>query len=174
MRTEYTCIGAYIDIEGLSLIRFNLKDTKFTIHKSVVMPGMPTYDETLKKILELAATKTDSDIETMDILSNFTSSLKNTILYKNNSPHVLRVRTTEIKEKMEDMILNLFNLIGQNRISVEANEQTVVNALNELRAIDNKRLKDIYEGNTTLNQIFYAILHSVSWLESQLIKHQMV
>jgi hypothetical protein len=174
MRTEYTCIGAYIDIEGLSLVLFNLKDTKYTLQKAVIIPEMPTYDETLRRILELAAIKTGVDIQTIDILSNFSSSLKNTILYKNNSPYVLRVKTTVIKEQMEDMFLNLRNVIGQNRIHVETNEQPIVNALENLMKINVKELKDIYEGNTTLNQILYAILHSVSWLESQMIKHQMV
>lgn len=172
MRRNYTCIGGYIDIEGLALVRFDLVDREFRILKTVTEPE-PTYDKTLKRIVELAGHEyiTKIDIETIDVLSNFGSTLKNHIIQNHNTDHQVRVKTTPVSDQKEDMILNLRNIANQNRIIPRENDLSI-NALSELLEIDKKTLKDVYEGNRTLNSVLEAILHSISWLESQMVKHR--
>ncbi len=79
-----------------------------------------------------------------------------------------------MSDEKQDMILNLRNIINQNRLIVEHTDQLSINALNLIDKMNKKKLKDIYEGNETLNQVLEAILHSISWLEGQMIKHRMI
>jgi len=168
MRTNYTCIGAYIDIEGLALVRFDLVNHNFRILKTVI-ETVPTYDIALKRIDELAVSEASIDIETIDVLSNFGSTLKNRIIQNHNTEHQIRVKTTPVGDQKEDMILNLLNIMNQERISTD--DSLAINALSELRKIDKRKMKDVYEGNSALNSVLEAILHSIAWLESQMVKH---
>ena len=172
MRTNYTCIGAHIDIEGLSLVRFDLVEGKFTVLSSQILNQYPSYSECLEAIQQLSEVRSKQEIETLDLLTNFNTSLKKFILDKSDSKTVVRVRKTDIN--IEDMILNLMNVIGQNRIEVGSKEHAVITALQQIRETSRKKLKDIYEGNEALNQVLQAILHSVCWLEGQMIKHKMI
>ena len=169
MRKNYCCIGAYIDIEGLALVRFDLVDREFRILKTVT-ETVPTYDKALEWIDELAGCIATISIETIDVLSNFGSTLKNHILQNHTSDHPLRVKTTAVTNQKEDMILNLLNIVNQGRIIPREND-LAINALTELRQIDKRTLRDVYDGNRTLNSVLEAILHSVSWLEGQMVKH---
>jgi len=169
MRKNYCCIGAYIDIEGLALVRFDLVDREFRILKTI-SETVPTYDKALERIDELSVCIATVSIVTIDVLSNFGSTLKSHILQHHRSDHPLRVKTTDVREQKEDMILNLLNIVNQGRIIPRENDLSI-NALAELRQIDKKTLRDVYDGNATLNSVLEAILHSVAWLESQMIKH---
>lgn len=170
MRTDYTCIGAYIDVEGFALVRFDLVDRQFRILRTIT-ETVPTYDKVLSQIKALASEDATIDIQTIDILSNFGSTLKNHII-QNCSDDRFRVRTTPASEQKEDMILNLLNVANQNRIIPRPNESLSITALQEVVKIDKKTLKDVYDGNKTLNSVLEAILHSIAWLESQMIKHR--
>ena len=169
MRRNYTCIGAYIDIEGLALVRFDLVDREFRVLNTIV-ETLPTYDKALERIDELARVIANTPIETIDILSNFGSTLKNHIIQNHSIEHQLRVKTTPVRDQKEDSILNLLNIVNQSRIIPRENDLSI-NALAELRQIDKRTLRDVYDGNRTLNSVLEAILHSVSWLESQMVKH---
>jgi hypothetical protein len=170
VRTNYTCIGAYIDVEGFALVRFDLVDRQFRILRTIT-ETVPTYDKALSQIKALASEDATIDIQTIDILSNFGSTLKNHIV-QNCSDDRFRVRTTPASEQKEDMILNLLNIANQNRIVPRPSDSLSLTALSELRSIDKKTLKDVYDGNKTLNSVLEAILHSIAWLESQMIKHR--
>jgi len=172
MRTNYTCVGGYIDIEGLALVRFDLVDHNFRILKTVI-ETVPTYDVALKRIDELAALEATIDIETIDVLSNFGSTLKNHIIQNHKTEHQLRVKTTPVGDQKEDMVLNLMNIM--NREKIKTDDSLAITALSEIRQpdtrIDKQKLKNVYEGNDTLNSVLEAILHSIAWLESQMVKH---
>ena len=168
-------IGGYVDIEGLSIIRFDLVDTHYKIYKSYTIQQMPAYDEILRRISELAEIGTeDSKIDRFSIHSNFNPDL---IYYLRNNfkvyprHHIVR---TELPEGIENSILNLFNILNQDRLTVDENEYVVINALAQLRKIDREKMKNIYEGNDTLNQVLYSILHSIGHLESQLIRKNII
>ena len=171
MRTDYTCIGAYIDIEGLALVRFDLVDRQFRILQTVIQLKS-NYDRALKEIEALASIKPTIDIETIDVLSNFGSTLKNHIIQNHSSDHHIRIRTTPASEQKEDMIMNLLNIVNQERILPRPNDDLALIALQEVRSINKRTLKDVYDGNKTLNSVLEAILHSIAWLESQMIKHR--
>jgi len=172
MRTTYTCIGGCVDIDGFSLIRFDLVDTKFRLLRSVTSPK-PGYDTILREIEKLADSPTTTEIQTMDVLGDFGDTLKTFIVKNNTSQHKIRIRSTDSANRREDMILNLMNAINQERLICPP-DSVLIGVMEELRKLDKARIQKIYEGNETLNQLLDAILHSVAWLESQMIKHGII
>ena len=74
MRTQYTCIGGFIDLDDLSLIRFDLDGDKFKILCSKSIGYMPPLLEIPKLILQLAAVSDDIAIAQIDLLTNFDSA----------------------------------------------------------------------------------------------------
>ena len=164
-------IGGYVDVEGLSIIRFDMVDGHYKIFNSYTIPQMPTYDEILSRISELAEIGVeDSRVDRFSIHSNFNPSL---IYYLRNnfnvhpSHHIVR---NELDLGLEDSILNLFNILNQDRLTVDENEYVVINALAQLRKIDRRKMMDIYQGNDTLNHVLYSVLHSIAHLEAGLIR----
>jgi CBS-domain-containing membrane protein len=127
MRKNYTCVGACIDIEGLSVLRFDLVDTHFQIQKTITVDKMPSYDCVLRCIEELAAIETGQHVQTIDVLSNFPISLKTYIINNHTLPHTVRLKTTPVSDDKQNMILNLMNIISQ--IELLQNNQTSYQSL---------------------------------------------
>jgi hypothetical protein len=171
MRNNYTCIGAFISIDGLSMVRFDLLGTQYRILETIVEETMPSYYLVVKHIEDLSNLGTET-VFRMDVLTNFETSLKSYVLNNHKSQHIIRIRTTP--QDSQNQILNLRNIISQERLIVYESDKLAIKALQAIKNLNRKSLFDLYQNNLYLNSTLEALLHSVSWLDSQLIKHKLI
>lgn len=164
MRTQYNCIGGFIDLDGLSLIRFDLDGDKFKVLASRSISYMPPLREIPRLILQLAAVADDVAIAQIDLLTNFGSALKNSIPLATNDGKTITRQTTQAVP-IVDLILTLRSLISEERLHVKNDDRTVLACLQQVRGIKQETLKSIYEGNASLDHALQAVLHSVAVLE---------
>jgi len=164
MRTQYNCIGGFIDLDGLSLIRFDLDGDKFKVLGSKSIGYMPPLREIPKLILQLAAVIDDAAIAQIDLLTNFDSALKSSIPHRTDDGKIITRQTTQIVP-IESHILTLRSLISEERLHVKASDRTVLACLQRVGAITTATLKDAYDGNNALDHALLAFLHSVAVLE---------
>ena len=164
MRTQYNCIGGFIDLDGLSLIRFDLDGDKFKVLCSKSIGYMPPLLEIPRLILQLAAVADDIAIAQIDLLTNFDSALKSSIPRTTDDGKIITRQTTQIMP-IESYILTLRSLISEGRIHVKAGDLTVLACLQLVGAITTETLKDTYDGNNVLDHSLLAFLHSVAVLE---------
>jgi len=164
MRTQYTCIGRFIDLDDLSLVRFDLDGDKFKILCSKSIGYMPPLLEIPKLILQLAAVSDDIAIAQIDLLTNFDSALKSSIPHRTDDGKMITRQTTQIMP-IESRILTLRSLISESRVHVKAGDRAALTCLKQVSGITQKTLKNIYEGNVALDHTLQSILHSIAVLE---------
>lgn len=164
MRTQYTCIGGFIDLDGLSLIRFDLDGDKFKVLANKSIDYMPPLLEIPKLILQLAGVGGGVAIAQIDLLANFDSALKKSIPHRTDGGKIITRQTTQTAP-MEGGILTLRSLISDGRIHVRAGDRAALSCLKQVSSITQKTLKSIYEGNASLDRTLQAMLHSIAVLE---------
>jgi len=164
MRTQYNCIGGFIDLDGLSLIRFDLDGDKFKVLASRSIDYMPPLSEIPKLVLQLAGVSGGVAIAQIDLLTNFGSALKNSIPLATNDGKTITRQTTQAVP-IVDLILTLRSLISEERLHVKHDDHTVLACLQQVGAITTETLKDTYDGNNVLDHSLLAFLHSVAVLE---------
>jgi hypothetical protein len=172
MRSNYSIIGCAIDLDGLSLIRFDLIGTRFKILETRSILGKTSFAAILNQIEELAVINNEP-VYRMDLLGHFSEPLKSFILNNHKSPHILRAKKTS-QTDTEELILNMQNILSEKRITVEVRDELALAALNQIKSITKQNLKDVYANNQSLDQVLEAMLFSVGFLESQLIKHKII
>lgn len=164
MRTQYNCIGGFIDLDDLSLIRFDLDGDKFKILCSKSIGYMPPLLEIPKLILQLAEVAEDLAITQIDLLTNFDSDLKSSIPRTTDDGKIITRQTTQIMP-IEGAILTLRSLISDARIHVKSGDRDALACLKQVSSITQSNLKSIYEGNAALDHTLQAMLHSIAVLE---------
>jgi hypothetical protein len=178
MRTDYNCIGAYLDVEGFIVFRFVLIDGVYKVYESDSYDLMPDYLSVLEK-LEKLASKADYTISpTIDVYCNFPDILKTYLLnnwsHTYNEKPTLCIRTTDAITDIESSLFSLFSVLNNGRLSFAPNEFMVSAGVAQINKINRQKLKAVFEGSESLALSVYGLLHSVAWLESQRVRYGLV
>jgi len=171
---NYSLIGGFSDESATCLVRTILVTTGlFLVLKSVCFDGFITYPALLTGIDELAAiTEIEGEaigleFSTTDVLCNFNKTAKQYII--DRTKQSLRIKTTIVTGNETDMVMNVLNAKNTSRLKVLNPSDGSNGAINTLQQWDKEKTD-----NATLYTLSMALLHSVGWMEGQLIKHQMI
>lgn len=165
---NYSVIGGFYDEEGTALVRVILSATgRYLVLRTLTYDGFISYPELVEGVDNLSSIETDLEFKTHDVLSNFNSTAKNYLLDRCTAP--IRVKNTTVISCEHDMVMNVLNAHKTKRLSVNDSLDPSHNALTTITQWDRT-----HSENPQHYTVAMALLHSIGFLEAQMIKYRVI